>query len=358
MFFNIDADDGHAVRGWIVLDNPGAVPSITVIMPGRPEINLEANVERPDVQELGIHTTGQVGFEINETVVPGIASLDELAIVETESRLPIFRRSRAHHIEQRLYLFDAGALPQKQLLQKLSKNFSLSYLNTERFSLETMLVIINNKFSRSTLMHGRSNFNRYTSFLANGGFLRAALLREPFEEFAERLMFMKILARSPSGNLGSIHTTGLEPLIDFAGALPIEDAKGVLAAFRALDREQRQILSNPMTRLFGCNFDELPERKHIGVALENLATMEVVGTKARFEDFRGLLAGTLGRDVLGEQRPHHFEPAVQFGATLSKIGIVADMLEYDLELYSLADEAIQSVWEGASEAVARDTHSI
>jgi hypothetical protein len=86
--------------------------------------------------------------------------------------------------------------------------------------------------------------------------------------------------------------------------------------------------------------------------------MEVVGTKARFEDFRALLAGTLGRDVLGDQRPHQFEPAVEFGATLSKIGIVADMLEYDIEIYSFAERAIESVMEGSGDAIARDTHSI
>ena len=358
MFFNIDADEGHVVRGWMVLDNPAAIPSITVIAPGRPEIKLMANVLRPDVRELGIHATGEVGFEVNETILPGIGSIDELEIVETESRLPIFRRFKDHHIEKRLYLFDAGVLPQRPLLQQLSNNFTLSYLHTERYSLETMLVIINNKFTQSNFMYGRSNFNRYTSFLTNAGFLRAGLLREPFEEFAERLMFLKILGKSSSSDLAALNATGLESLIGFASGLPIDNPKGVLAAFRALDRDQRQILSNPMTRLFGCNFDEYPERKHVGVALENLATMDVIGTKARFEDFRTLLAGTLGRDVLGEQRPHHFEPAVEFGATLSKISIVADMLEHDIELYSFADQAIQAALEGSGGALARDTHSI
>ena len=358
MFFNIDADEGHVVRGWIVLDNPSQIPSVTVIVPGRREIAFEANVLRPDVQELGIHVSGQVGFEIDATLVPGIEAIDELELVETESRLPIFRRFNEHHIEQRLYLFDAGVLPQRQLMQTLTASFTMSYLNTERFALETMLVIINNKFSRSTLMYGRSNFNRYASFLNNAGFMRAAFLREPFEEFAERLMFLKILAKSPASKLAGINATGLETLIDFAGNLPIDDPKGVLMAFRSLDREQRQILSNPMTRLFGCNFDEIPERKHVGVALENLATMDVVGTKTRFDDFRDLLAGTLGRNVLGELRPLFFEPAVQFGETLSKIGIVTDMLEHDLELYSFADQAIQSVLEGSGGETARDTQSI
>ena len=358
MFFNIDADEGHAVRGWMVLDNPAAIPSITVIAPGHPEIKLVANVLRPDIQELGIHATGEVGFEVNETILPGIGSIAELEIIETESRLPIFRRFKDRHIEKRLYLFDAGVLPQRPLLQLLGNNFTMNYLHTERYSLETMLVIINNKFTQSSFMYGRSNFNRYTSFLANAGFLRAGLLREPFEEFAERLMFLKILGRSSASDLAALNATGLESLIGFASGLPIDDPKGVLAAFRALDREQRQILSNPMTRLFGCNFDEYPERKHVAVALENLATMDVVGTKARFEDFRTLLAGTLGRDVLGEQRPHHFGPAVEFGATLSKIGIVADMLENDIELYSFADQAIQAALEGSGGALARDTHSI
>jgi hypothetical protein len=358
MFFNIDADDGHAVRGWIVLDNPAAIPSVTAVVPGREGVEVQAFIHRSDVQELGVHATGLVGFEINDSQVPGMAELDDLAIFETESRLLIFRRASDRHIEKKLYLFDHGVLPQDRLAQAVLKQFTLSYINTERFSLETMLVIINNHFAKSLFLLGRSNFNRYASFLNNAGFLRAALLREPFEDLAERLMFLKIVAKlSPSAPRPPT-ISGLDPLIDFARNLPLGDPRGILQAFRGLDPEQRQILSNPMVKLYGCNFDEFPRRQHVGVALENLASMDVVGSKARFDDFRALLAGRLERNVLNDAIPLQIGAVSELGVTLSKIGLVADLLEYDLELYSFADSAIQSGFDNKDSEPERDTHSI
>ena len=98
MYFNIDADEGRVIRGWIVLDNPAAAPRLRLVIPDRPEIAIEAHHHRPDIQEMGIHLTGHVGFYIDEAVVPDLAALDDVSLLESESRLLIFRRSRPHHL--------------------------------------------------------------------------------------------------------------------------------------------------------------------------------------------------------------------------------------------------------------------
>jgi hypothetical protein len=359
MFFNIDADEGGVIRGWLALDNPSAIPSLIVVVPGREEIRLQADVIRPDVRDLGVHTTGQVGFEINSAVLPGIDEINDVMIVEAETRMPIFRRFQIErHLEKKLFLFDSSVMPQRSLINSMLHNFTLSYSNSERLSLETMLVVINNHFSHSLAICGRSNFSRYSSFLHNAGYIRAALLREPFEELAERLMFLNLISKSPASALLGIYATGIESLTGFARELPFLDQKALMTAFRSITEEQKQALTSPMTRMFGCNFDEFPERRHVGIALENLASMDVVGTRARFPDFRALLDATLGANVLGKVDPVSFPSIQSFAASLSRIGIVADLLGHDLALYSYVDEAIKIGVDGTDPDQGRDTQTI
>src|SRR5208283_5676673 len=116
MFFNIDVDEGGAIRGWLALDNPSVIPSLIVLIPGREEIRVEANVMRHDIKELGIHNTGQVGFEVDRRLVEGLDQIDDITIVEAESRLPIFRRFQIdRHIEKKVFLFDSSAIPQRNI---------------------------------------------------------------------------------------------------------------------------------------------------------------------------------------------------------------------------------------------------
>lgn len=359
MFFNIDADEGRSIRGWIAPDNPSVVPKVLIIVPGAGEVELEANVPRPDIRDLGIHNTGLVGFEVNAAIVPNLQDVDNIEILEAETRLQIYRRFQIdRHVERKLFLFDCSVMPQRRLVSAANRHFTLNYPSSERYAFETMIVIINNAFNKSIFISGRSNLNRYSHYLGNAGYMTAAVLRDPFEELAERLLLLSLLSKSDAAHLIPSFTTGITPLVEFARDLPFADHKALTAAFRAANDLQRQALMSPMTKTFGCNVDELPERRHVSIALENLASMDLVGTRRQFAAFRILLKDLLGADLMGEDDPATFDSVQTFATTLSRIGLVADFLEHDLALYSYAEEAIGSALEGRAGAVERDTQTI
>jgi hypothetical protein len=359
MFFNIDADNGNVVSGWFAPDNPAAVPQIAILIPGRNEIRIEATIQRNDVRDLGIHNTGQVGFRIDKAIVPDIASVADLELVEAETRLPIYRRFQSeHHLEQKLFLFDSSLIPQRRVQANIRRHFSLNYFSSERYSLETMIVLINNHMAKSVFVTGRSNYSRYLGYLEKARYLRAAILRDPFDELAERLLFLNLLSKSDELQIASNFVTGVTPLLDMARDLPFNDPKALLTRFRNLTVEQSQALANPMTRMFGCDVEALPERKHVSVALDNLAGMDVVGYRARYDAFRAILAQTVGADILGDEQPTEFVSVRAFAETLSRISIVVDLLEHDLALYSYAQEAIDVGIEGRDKEGLRDTQSM
>lgn len=354
MQFIIDADTRDSIRGWLTPDNPSATPSLVVIIPGRDEIQMQANVQRDGIRDLGLHATGLVGFDINKRLVSDLDKLDDVEIREAETRLLIYRRFQAgRNIEQKLFLFDCSLMPQRSILSAIGGNFTLNYANSERNSLETNISVITNPFSKSIFISGRSNLNRYSSVLKDKGFVRTALLREPLEELAERLLFLSLLAKSAT-QLLPVYASDTESLIDFARDLPFNDAKGLNAAFRATTERQRHALTSPMTRIFGCDIGELPERRHVSIALENLATFDVVGTRERYGLFKELLADFLSANVLGDETPISFQSIQTVAAALSRIGLVTDLLDNDLALYSFVDEAISTGIEGGDNAVQAD----
>ncbi|MDE2363466.1 MAG: hypothetical protein KGM42_12375 [Hyphomicrobiales bacterium] len=360
MFFNIDSDTGEAISGWVAPDNPSAVPKLALLIPGRPEAVIEADIERADIRDLGLHASGRVGFNITDAVAPGLAHLEDIEILDAETRTPLYRRFRAdRHFERKLFLFDSAAMPQRSMIQSLTSRFALNYTNVERYSLETMIVLLNNHFSKSLFFCGRASFNRYASFLENGGYLRAALLREPVQELAERLLFLSLMAKSDAAHLIPTYATGLTPLVDFAKTLKFDDHKNVLTAFRQIDEAQRQALVSPMTRMLGCTLDEPPTHHHVSLALDHLSSLDVVGTRARFPAFKAMLEQFLGGDVFDAEPPAAFPTVEKLTESLSNIGIVHDLLEHDMALYFYVEQSLAAGLKGGrDELPERAVHTI
>jgi hypothetical protein len=341
MLFNIDIDQGRSIGGWLAPDNPNASPRIVVRIPGRDDLVITAAIHRPDIRDLGMHGTGLVGFEVSDRDIADLADIETIELLEAESGIPIYGRFlNGRHIEHKLFYFDCSVRPQKRIINAAAEHFTLNYSASERHSFETMIGVINNSRNKSIFITGRSNFNRYTALLHGAGFLAVAMLNDPFEELAERLLLLNLIAKSEAGHLLPTFFTGLEPLVDFARDLPFNNPKGLLAAFRGTTDDQRLALMSPMTKTFGCNIDEPPERRHVSIALENLASMDLVGVRGKFPAFRSLLAGLLGVDLFEENETVAYPSIRVLADSLSRIGLVTDLLEDDLALYSFTEESI------------------
>lgn len=349
MFFNIDGDSGDTINGWLAPDNPSVTPKLLIVVPGRPDLVLDANVSRPDISDLGLHSSGRVGFSITDSVLPGLAELSDLEIQEAESRIPIYRRFIAErHLNRKLFLFDASVMPQRAIQKALADHFALFYNNSERFPLETMIVLIANTFSKSLCFCGRPNLSRYSTFLESGEYFRAALLREPVEELSERLLFLKLLSKSTAPHHIETFASGLQPLMDFVQRAPLEDPKQLLNAFRQIDDAQRHALTSPMVRMFACGIDENPTHDHVSLALERLATLDAVGTRAKFANFRTLLQRLIDPKVLSGVQCVSYPSVAALADTLQQSGIVLDLLEHDLALYAHVEQALTTGWSRAA----------
>ena len=341
MHFYVEVDHGNEIQGWVALENPNVTPIVLVQAPGHEEIRVEPSILRLDVKEAGLHATGMVGFRINDTVIENLASIEELSIVEESTGIAIYTRYQmSRKVERKMLYLDCSLMPQTKLYKNLNENFSLTYNFVEKFSLDTLMSIISNLISRSLLLTGRLNYQRYVPFLKEKDFFITTILRNPFEELAERILFIGMLAKSNSSALLANFTTGIESIVNFSKSVDMDNDRAIALAFRKMDDETRYEFLSPMTRILGCGAGERPERRHVGMALDSLSQMNLVGTRDRFPAYRGVLSGMMRADIVGEVNMEVSPSVAELAARLSRINIVSDLIEHDLALYSYAQEAI------------------
>ena len=341
MQFHIDHDEGTTIAGWLVPDNPSVAPAVVITVPGQDARRVDANVLRTDLKDLGLHGTGMAGFLLNETTVPGLATTPDLEIRDAATNIPIFRRYQPqHHLTCKLFLYSFHAMPQTQIEAALSRHFSLAYSAIEQHSYDTLFSVINNHFGKSIFVTGRPRYFRYRELLKDRGFRSAALLRDPFDELAERLLFVRYASSGKGPDFTAKYLTGLEPLVSLTRNFDFNEPGSIAAAFGKLTESQRGALFNPLLRVLACNLDEVPAAKHIPIALDYLAGMDAVGLFSHFDEFRPLLAEILGKDGLGGAQLDEVSFVSRIAAELRRLDPIRRLLALDAELYGRASDAI------------------
>jgi len=100
-------------------------------------------------------------------------------------------------------------------------------------------------------------------------------------------------------------------------------------------------LVSPVTRILACDFGEPPRDLHISIALDNLAALDLVGTREHFPIFKALLGEIMGVALLGDCEITSFGQVVELAEALRKINVVGDLVHEDLALYALVSSAIE-----------------
>lgn len=349
MQFHIDADNGTSIAGWLAPDNPAVIPRLAISSPDHhKEVELEANVLRADLKELGLHGTGMAGFVIDDRVLPGLETLEDVEIRDAATRLLIYRRHRdSLHQPRKLFFYSLHAMPQTRLEERASQHFAQGYVAVERHSFDTLFSVINNQFAKSIFVSGRPRLLRYDQLLRDRDFLIVTLLRDPYEELAERLLFVRYASADNSPAFATQYMAGLEPLVDLVKTIDFGDKASIAGAFKSLTDSQREALSNPYVRGLACSLDDIPNRKHVSIALDKLAEMDLVGLASRFEEFKSMLGEIVGVDMLGDTELSQVSWVPKTAAHLKQIDAVKYLLALDIELFSQAHAAVSKVLNAA-----------
>lgn len=334
MQFNIDQDSGDFVAGWIVPNNPNATPSIKVVINGEEVAVIVANVSRTDIKDLGLHSTGLIGFHLDEDNLPGITTAVDLQIVDQETGVLVHRRSAAPFlIEQRVMFFNLCVVPQIRMRNEAASLFALSYANSERINYETLYSILRNHHAQSVFVMGRTNHNRISEALSSSGYKRLALLREPLVELAERLILIKQISRSTKRSMLENLVFGVENLFSFVETANLEEEASLRDAFAQMRPQQIRAVADPFLSALVCDAGDEPEERHVSLALDRLAEFDAIGIEERMDAFNICVEEAIGRNIFAAYESYQLPGTIELAERLRNIDRVAEYLEYDTVFY-------------------------
>jgi hypothetical protein len=343
MHFFVDHDSGSSISGWVVPDNPGEVPNFVVRVPGRPDVAMPANVLRTDLRDLGLHSTGLAGFNIDDQYIGGLAEIADVTILDASSGIPIYRRPDPNqHLDKKLLLLDVAIFPQIRIIRRVMASFALAYPVVDRLPIETITAVIVNKAATSIFVAGQPNWSRHGSLAREKNYITAALLRDPFEDLAERLLFIAHLAKRSNRNAFNSSLEKYEPVLEFISEMDFADRKSVLTGFRKMAPEYRRLFRSPMTTVFGGAPESELQRRNVSVALDSLAQIDIVGVRPLYDDFASMLDAALAKRILSGSQLEMLPGTLELAANLAELGLVADLLDEDIALYSFACEAVEA----------------
>ena len=343
MLFSIEADHGTRLTGYLVPDSFSATPLLTVRGGGADLLTMEANEVRHALVVAGRHGTGQCGFQIDEGMVPGLADLADLEIIDAATELLVYRRQPAPDlISGATFRLETHLLPLWRLDEVFAHSFQYWYKGIDRFGRETATQVFCLDKS-SIYASGRLLYKNFEYYLAKDVRCYAAI-RHPFEELAERLLVLQNVGTRAEQLLGARDALIFEAAIAFASELKTMDDAGLKRAFRRPPPDAIAALSNPLTRQLTTNTPgEMPTSGSVAAALDVLSSFDVVGLRADETKFVDALSAATGLPAAAFPPLTEFSRVRELGQRLRGVGHCEDFLEKDLELFHHVSSAFEKV---------------
>ena len=342
MLFNVQRDEGHKIVAYVVPDGGGYTPSLVLRAGGRDILRLEANDVLPDLVASGRHSTGLCGFNIDESMVPGLASYADLEVVEATRDVLVYRRRQGRVAEMQVFRFETHLLPLWRIDEALKHSFQFWYKGIDRYGRETANQVFNLQDGRSSYVSGRLQYRNYEFYLTKG-IKTVAVLRDPYCELAERLILLKNIGSRAEEILGERDVMIFAPIVEALDEWEIFDDTFCKRFFRRAPPEISVVLSNPLVRqLTGATPDEMPNQGAVAAALDSLASFELLGLRSSGSGFVAGLAELVGVEPASIPAVDEYPRISELGDRLRQNRDVESLLEKDLEVFHSLSHAFDT----------------
>lgn len=346
MLFNIDQDSGNRISGWVMPNNPSAVPRIRLVIDDEVKGVFPATQYRPLLKEQGLHDTGVCGFVVDETVHKDIKNTDDLYIFDDDTNLLLYRRRPPGKlVETKLLRIETKLLRVWPINEYLESHFHMSYAGIDMLPEQTVIALMAMPFTNSIYLTGRIFVRAIEHQMRDRGFKSAILIRDPFDELAERLLALKWVSSNQGARvmpfLGKLGQAAARRLRD-ADLSSVAEIEKML---ENLDADSQTILTNSLTRQLALqgSVDTL-DKYSVSAALDTLAEIDVIGMNSDVPGFMRLLNMIIQNDDSVASISLPPSPRVdELAKTLRGARNIERIIAMDVELYNAVGQAFQAV---------------
>jgi hypothetical protein len=334
MLFNVEVDSGDSISLYVVPDNVSGVATVVARSDGQSIFSTPANELRQALVDAGRHQTGECGFRIHESALPGLSGLSDLELYDADTALLLYRRPKPHFTQKKVLRIETHLFPLWRLDEAMKSRFQYFSRGIDALGRETTTQMFLLHNINSVYLSGRILFSNYRHYV-DSHFDTIFVMHHPLEEMAERLLLLSQINRAPLDTLGMRDAMSLQSTIAFAQSLPFHDEDAMRKAVQKMPPNVAQSLSNPVVRqLTSRTPDEMPSGRAVSMALDHLSSFAIVGLRRRPATVVEAIAEWIGASH-GELPRMNKIPRVESVARMLKRSRVVDiLLEKDLELYN------------------------
>ena len=282
----------------------------------------------------GRHETGDVGFIVDDSMIPGLADIDDLEVRDASSNVLVYRRTQEPTLARNIFRLGTHILPLWRLDKALKPKFRFWYDRIDQYSAETARNILSFHAYGSLYSSGRILYSNFDYYLYKHQ-KKVIVMQDPYEELAERLLVFNRLAPDENRLLNDRDATIFAPIIQVSRKLKTFDEAEFRSILGKTPPGDLVALSNPLTRqLTTATPDQLVTRGGVKTALTKLSEFDVVGTRETPSLFFDALEEILGIAPL-ELNSAPTPPKVkQVARSLRAVRWLEGLIEVDLEVYA------------------------
>ena len=342
MNFCVYQDTGTEIQGYLVPDGFSAQPRVEVRIGGEERVTeVLCWVFVEGALSQGAHSTGNVGFILNDDNVPGISGALEVEVSDPDTGIVVYRRAQPDQfIPKKVLRLETSYVPNSELDLCVKPHFQFFENRVERHGFETVRQMLEILHQPSVYVSGRillKNFRLYIDYNID---TTLCSLRDPFYELAIRLI---VLSRYNKQNFKFVSPRDkilFKPIMDLFDGLAVHDEDEVGKAIRNAPAETLELLSSPFVRqLVADNPSEKPHLDSVAQALDTLSQFTLFDAGRSETTYPKHIAELFGLpDGTVRMRPP-LEAVCRLSDSLRKVGRVEQLLEADLLLYYFIQKA-------------------
>ena len=215
---------------------------------------------------------------------------------EADSNLLLYRRFRPGMISQKFMRLETQLLPLWRLDEAVKHRFQQYYREIEALGRGCTTQLFH--LSQDSIYASGRILIKNFMFCVDNGFKFIAMVRDPYEELAERLLVMNKIEKGGVNPLGERELMNLREAIDYSGSLPIDNERAFTRALRRMPMDVAMSLANPVVRQFSTSIlDEQPSQGGVAAALDVLAQSSLVGLRVESEQFASSFGELVSEDL-------------------------------------------------------------
>lgn len=341
MNFAVYQDTRTEIHGYIVPDGFSTKPKVAVKVNGESIIEIDCWIYVDGAFQQGLHETGNVAFILNDENVPGIGSADDVELMEPGTQLVFYRRaSPGKYLPKKVFRLETAYVPHSEIDLSLKPHFQFFECRAEHWGHETVRQMLEIIHQPSVYVSGRILLKNYLTYLEYNTEITMVALRDPFYEFAMRLIIFSRHNKNKFGFVAPRDETLFKPLMDQFDGLNLHDEAAVRKAIRHTPKDTLSLLSSPFTQqLVAGSPNEPAPLDAVSRALDILSRFTLFDSGSDDTSYARSIADLLDLPSDSVRIKTQLEGVHRLADILRGIATVEHLLETDLILYHFIQKA-------------------